>query len=472
MEQDLILASPGTFAALTSEGRWKMARHLAYLNRTLLTAIKDAQAGLLDGLVVSMPPQHGKSELISKYLPAWYLMNFPDRRVILTSYEADFAAQWGRKTRDLIDQYGPMFGVQVSRRSSAVYRWDIQGREGGMTTAGAGGPITGRGAHLLIVDDPVKNDEEARSAPQREKQWGWWQTTATTRIRPGGLFVIVQTRWHRDDLAGRILREAKTNGQRWREVKLPALAEEGDPLGRALGEPLWPDVYNREHFERVRSSLTNYIWRAMYQQDPIAEGGTEWPESYFGDSIWFDEFPTLTDGSYRVMALDPSKGKDVKTGDYSAFVMMQVMPAERRAYVDADLEVRNISLIVNRAIDLTRTFRPNGFMIETNQFQELLATEIARRGHEVGCQLPIFHCENQAAKIVRIRSLTSLLTRGELRFKRGSRGARLLVDQLRDFPYGDHDDGPDALEMAWRLAGQLVFAPPDCARHTTEFIET
>jgi hypothetical protein len=123
-----------------------MARHLEFLDQTLLTAIEDAQAGLLDGLVVCMPPQHGKSELISKFLPAWYLGTYPDRRVILASYEADFAAQWGRKARDLLERWGWLWGVQVARRSSAVYRWDLQGREGGMTTAGAGGAITGRGA--------------------------------------------------------------------------------------------------------------------------------------------------------------------------------------------------------------------------------------------------------------------------------------------------------------------------------------
>src|SRR5206468_9147291 len=152
MERDLPLLSPAMFAAATSQGKWRMARHLAYLDRVLTESIDQAANSQLDGLIVSMPPQHGKSELCSKYLPAWYLGTFPDRRVILTSYEADFAAQWGRKARDQLDQCGRVFGVQVSRRSSAVYRWDLEGREGGMTTAGVGGPITGRGAHLLLVD--------------------------------------------------------------------------------------------------------------------------------------------------------------------------------------------------------------------------------------------------------------------------------------------------------------------------------
>jgi predicted phage terminase large subunit-like protein len=426
------------------------------LDQILLRSIEDAQAGQLDGLLVCMPPQHGKSELISKHLPAWYLGTFPDRRVILTSYEADFAAQWGRKARGLLEEWGWLFGVRVSRRSSAVYRWDLEGRDGGMTTAGVGGPITGKGAHLFIVDDPIKNDEQARSSSHRQKQWDWWQSTASTRLRPGGLFVLVQTRWHRDDLAGRILREAKTNGQRWREIRLPALAEGHDALNRAPGEPLWPEVYSRKYLERIQSRQSNYYWKSLYQQDPIAEGSTEWPDSYFPPSIWFDSWPTALE--CRVMALDPSKGQDAKSGDYSAIVMMHLTP-ERIAYVDADLEVRNVSVIVERSIELARTFRPHGFMIETNQFQELLAAEIERRCRELRCHIPIFHCENQVAKIVRIRGLTSLFARGAFRFRRGSRGARLLVDQLRDFPNGDHDDGPDALEMASRMATQLVSQP-------------
>ena len=152
LERELLAASPALFALGTSQGRWKLARHLDCLDQTLLQALDDARAGQLDGLVVAMPPQHGKSELVSKYLPAWYLGTHPDERVILTSYEADFAAQWGRKARDLLERFGGIFGVRVSRRSAAVHRWDLEGREGGMSTAGVGGPITGRGAHLLIVD--------------------------------------------------------------------------------------------------------------------------------------------------------------------------------------------------------------------------------------------------------------------------------------------------------------------------------
>jgi len=440
-----------------------------WLDQALLEAIDDAQAGLLDGLVVCMPPQHGKSELCCKHLPAWYLGRFPDRRVLLTAYGAEFAAKWGRGARDLLAAWGHAFGVRVSPGSSAMYRWDLEGRDGGMSTAGVAGPITGKAAHLLIIDDPIKNDSEATNAFHRQKQYDWWQTTASTRLRPGGLVVLIQTRWHRDDLAGRILREAERSGQRWRELRLPALAEDLDPLRRAPDEPLWPEVYSFEHLQRVRSRQTSYQWRSLYQQDPIAQGSTEWPESYFGDSIWFDEWPA--ECHCRTIALDPSKGRtDTRLGDYSAFVMLHLKPGGP-FFVDADLEHRDISLIAQRAVELMSTFRPHAFGVEINQFQELLAGEIGRLAKPLNLNTPIYHLNNSLAKVVRIRSLTGYLAKGGFKFKRNSRGAELLVRQLRDFPNDEHDDGPDALEMALRTMGECIRGAAE-QRDTFEYVRT
>lgn len=430
-----------------------MARHLAYLDRAITESLELAKNGQRDGLLVSMPPQHGKSELCSKYLPAWFLGTHPDQRVILTSYEADFAAGWGRKARDLLEQHGHLFGVKVSKRSSAVNRWDLDGHDGGMTTAGVGGAITGKGAHLLIVDDPIKNDEEARSPKHRQKQWEWWQSVATTRLRPGALMVVVQTRWHRDDLTGRIIDHARSNGQRWLSIKLPALAEQNDPLGRAPGEALWPEMYSREVHEKNRATRTNYYWRSLYQQDPQAEGGSEWPEDFFGPEIWFNEWPH--ECQCRTVALDPSKGTDSKFGDYSAFVMLAV-GNDGTLYVDADLARRNTSVIVEDALRIQYQFQSHGFVIEGNAFQFLLGDELVRRANEIGLPIPVFTANNTISKLVRIRGLTPYLSRRKIRFKGGSSGAQLLVEQLKDFPLADYDDGPDALEMAIRMAGELL----------------
>lgn len=451
--RELIRVSPGAFALWSNPTTYRLPPHLRLLDQAIVEAIDEAAAGRLDGLAVSMPPQHGKSELCSKYLPAWYLGNFPDRRVILVSYEADFAASWGRKARELLTEHGGAFGVSIASRSAAARRWDIAGREGGMSTAGVGGPITGKGAHLLIIDDPIKNDAEARSPHCREKQWEWWQSVASTRLRPGGLTVVVQTRWHRDDLTGKILAQAAEAGRTWRQIKLTALAEPNDPLGRPIGAPLWPEVYTLERLEAIRATRTNYYWQALYQQSPVTDGGTEWPDSCFGHDIWFDDWPG--EGRCRVVALDPSKGTDAKFGDDSAFVMLLVGPDDR-LYIDADLAVRNTQTIVDLAIDIQQRFRPDWFGVEINQFQELLADQILAAADARNIPIPLMGIQNNVNKLVRIRRLTPLLMRGRLRFKGDSPGARRLVDQLRDFPHGDHDDGPDALEMAIRTASELL----------------
>jgi hypothetical protein len=213
--------SPAEFAVRASGGRWTRAPHLDLLD----TLLWDLAGRHIRRLVVAMPPRHGKSEFISKYFPAWYLCLFPEHRVILTSYEAEFAATWGRKVQDLIALHGDAVAhVAVDPATTAAARWNLAGSPGGMDTAGAGGPIVGKGADLFICDDPIKNAEEASSETRREAIWDWFCSTAYTRLEPDGVFVLVMTRWHEDDLAGRILRDA-ARGDPWIYVRVPALSD-------------------------------------------------------------------------------------------------------------------------------------------------------------------------------------------------------------------------------------------------------
>ena len=231
--------------------------------------------------MVFMPPRHGKSELVSKYFPAWYLGTFPNSHVILVSYEADFAASWGRKAREVLDELGDDFHVKVKQESSAAKHWEIKGHSGGMDAAGAYGPITGKGADVLVIDDPVKNAEEAYSPVLREKLWDWYQSTAFTRLEPNGAIILVMTRWHEDDLAGRLL---KLEPGLWEIVSLPALAEADDLLHRAEGEALWPERFPAEQLLEKKQAVGSYWWSAMYQQRPVpTEGGffkRDWLQFY------------------------------------------------------------------------------------------------------------------------------------------------------------------------------------------------
>jgi predicted phage terminase large subunit-like protein len=269
--------TPARFAHMTSHGRWVLPPHLALLNRALVWVVSGTNRRLL----VSMPPRHGKSEFCSKYFPAWFVGSQPERRVILASYEADFAAGWGRKVRDLLNEFGQQyFGVSVRDDSSAADRWDLSDHEGGMWTAGVGGPITGKGADLLIIDDPVKNAEEANSITYRDKAWNWYVSTAYTRLEPGAGIILIMTRWHADDLAGRIIGNAGRTGEQWRTLTLPALAEEDDPLGRPPGEALWPERYSAADLIRIRDTQDDPAagqvmgwFDSLYQQRPTPRGG-------------------------------------------------------------------------------------------------------------------------------------------------------------------------------------------------------
>lgn len=300
-----------------SKGKWIPARHLLYTSKKLV----DVSARRIKRLIVTEPPRHGKSELISKYFPAWYLGLFPDERIILTSYEADFAASWGRKARDIIEEYGEeLFGIQVRQDSSAANRWGIQGYEGGMNTAGAGGPITGKGGNLIIIDDPFKNAEEANSKTIRDKVWEWYQSTLYTRLEPNGVLVIVQTRWHEDDLVGRLLNPEYGKVEDWTIINLPAIAEENDVLGRKPGKALWPSRFNIKELNRIKQSVGSYWWNALYQQRPSPPEGSiihrSWWKYYEKTPSAFDEiiqswdctFKETDNGSYVVGQVWGRKG--------------------------------------------------------------------------------------------------------------------------------------------------------------------
>ena len=299
--------TPAHLAWTVSEGRWFPYEHLLFLNRKLV----DVAAGRIKRLMVSMPPRHGKSELVSRYFPAWFIGAFPDKRIILVSYEADFAATWGRKARDLLEEHGPsLFGIRVSGTSSAANRWDIEGHEGGMVTAGVNGPITGKGADIGIIDDPVKNDQEAMSVTYQERAYEWYKSTFRTRIQRDGAIILIMTRWHENDLAGKLLAAQEEEGEKWEVVSLPAIAEDDDPLGREIGQPLCPGLFTKDALESIKKAVGSYWWASLYQQRPSpAEGGIfkrNWWQYYRRVPDRFDEIIQSWDMTF----------KDTKTADF------------------------------------------------------------------------------------------------------------------------------------------------------------
>ena len=253
------------------ELRYLVPRHIAYLSTRLTMAVLGFAKRRL---IVSCPPRHGKSEQISNWLPTWFLNNRPHGRVMLGAYNTDFAKQWGRKVRNNIETYGSELNVRMSGDSTGVEHWHTSAG-GGMMARGLGGAFTGFGGDLLICDDPIKSAAEANSAAYREAVSDWWRSAFMTRVEPNATVVLTMTRWHTDDLVGRILSDPE-QAQQWDVITLPAIADEqGDLLGRKAGEALWPERKSAADLAQEKISVGDYVWKALYQQvPPNLNGGT------------------------------------------------------------------------------------------------------------------------------------------------------------------------------------------------------
>mgnify|MGYP000890141622 CR=1 FL=1 len=260
--QQLVRLTPATFAHHRTKGKWIAAPHLLYMASIIASQLIQGDARI----IVEVPPRHGKSEMISVHTPIWFLDLFPWANVILTTYAADLSVDFGRRVRDaFLDNENKVLRTQV-RDDAQKMSMFLTSEGGGMRSVGIGGPITGKGAHLLLVDDYIKNWEEASSSKTLDDIFNWFLSTAYTRLEPGGSCVILATRWVIDDLIGRLIEADKTNF--WTVIRLPALAEEGDPLGRAPGEALWPGRYSAKTLKSIQSILGEFMFSALYQQDP------------------------------------------------------------------------------------------------------------------------------------------------------------------------------------------------------------
>lgn len=316
---------PDTLAENWSEGHWKAAAHHE------VTAFEIVQCATQpDGrLLIQEPPRHGKSELTSKWTPAWYLHLWPWKRVIVASYEASLASEWGAEVRNILIEHGYPYGVEIAVDTRAKDGWKtLQG--GGMWTAGVGGGLTGRGADLLIIDDPVKNWEEASSVVYRKRAMNWYLSVARTRLAPGGSVIIVQTRWHQDDLSGQLEAAGKVDGDKWKLLRLPAIAVEDETHVRGIdregklrvwtrrkGEVLWPTAYPKTTIEATRATLGPVVFSALYQQTPSPAEGSILKRG------WWRRWNGLPDPQERTGALI-SVDSSFKGKTDSDFVVMQV----------------------------------------------------------------------------------------------------------------------------------------------------
>ncbi len=265
------------------------AKHILHMERRLLSAIGDTSRRRF--VSISMPPRHGKSIYCSVFLAAWFLGMYPEKNVILISYSEDYALQWGRVVRDILTRYGkPLFGRTVDKGASSNTDWKMERSIGGMISVGVGGGITGRGGDLIIIDDLIKNRQEAASDATKKYHREEYDSSIRTRLEPGGTMVVVATRWAVDDLPGH-LHEERASGDQWEFIDFPALAllprevddfeQWEDELGRRVhqvedaegnvelvGDALWPEREPTENLLQTRASIDPLVWAALYQQNP------------------------------------------------------------------------------------------------------------------------------------------------------------------------------------------------------------
>ncbi len=390
-----------------------------------------------------MPPRHGKSETASKYFPAWCVGNLK-KRVILTSYEASFAASWGRKARDVLEEWGQtLYKVKVSSASSAADWWELAGGHGSMMTAGAGGAITGKGGDILIVDDPIKNAQEAQSALIKQRQWEWYQSTLYTRREPGAGVLIIQTRWAQDDITGRLLDAANNDGDKWMVLNLPAVAEvdesityDGFTYTRPQGEALWPDRYPLAALTQTKINVGSRVWAALYQQRPAPDDGIVWRREYFANR--YREMPKL---NVIVQAIDTA----FKTGVGSDYSVIATWGGDGTNYYLLDVWCGQVEYpdLKRAIVDQAAKWSPTSILIEDAASGQSAIQELRRT-----TRLPIIAIHPDGTKISRADAVSPIGEAGKIWLPEHAPWLADWIEEHIAFPNGAHDDKPDTTSMA------------------------
>ncbi len=420
---------PHTFASKASRGRWKPYDYLKLISREIVDAISAGRGRI----IVELPVRHGKSEFISYWTPTWFLDLFPQKRVILTSYEADFAATWGRKVRNEIET-NELLSVKLRQDSHAANRFETADG-GGMITAGVGGPITGRGGDLIVVDDPIKNEQEAMSELRRKRIIDWFNSTLYTRCEPNATIVVLMARWHEEDLAGYL---KETHQDKWRLISLPAVAEENDILGRKPGQALCPDRYGEEDLENIRVAVGPRVWSAIYQQRPTPMEGEIWRRSawkfYSQNPAVFDEIIQSWD-----MTFCDSESSDFVVGQvWGRRGPLKYLLDERRgrwSFTDTLSQFVELSKKWPTAYCKLVESKANGFAIE-NQLRSKIT----------GIRL----VNPQGNKVARATACEPQIESGHVHLPdpKFYPWVNEFIEEASSFPRGKHDDRVDAASQA------------------------
>jgi len=409
---------------------WDALHHLM-----IFLELEKVTRGECKRLMIFMPPRHGKSEIVTKHYPVWRLERDKKLNVVLASYNQTLANRFSRNIRKLA-----LTRMELSKDRKAASEWETRDG-GGLRAVGVGGGITGYGGGLIIIDDPVKSRADAESQAKRDRMWEWFTDDIYTRLTPDGAIVIIQTRWHEDDLAGRILEqiESGTIGE-WRVINLPAIAEANDPMGREEGAALWPERYDLDSLKATRQMIGNYSFQSLYQQSPIARDGEIFRREWFNRVV--DEAPKYLSWFRGYDLAISTKTSADRTASFRI-----ALDNEGTLYI-ADGFRDRIDYPAQRRylMERVKTERDTIHIVEDAMHGRALVQDIKR---ELGPHAPRLRTARVTAdKFSRALQWSPLAEARKIVLVRGAWN-EAFIDEMCSFPKSRNDDQADAVSLAY-----------------------
>lgn len=421
------------YVAYVHHNTWTAGKAVSYICDTVQDFLEKKTGNAYDILVLSMPPQHGKSMTITETLPSWYLVNNPNKRVIEISYSEDFAQLFGRRNRAKLKEYGGLFGIQLANSPNSNVEFETTAG-GGMISRGITSGVTGRPCDLMIIDDPVKNRMEADSETYRTRIWDEWQDSFKTRLFAGAKVIIIQTRWHEDDLAGRIIK----NEPNVTVLNLPCEAEADDPLGRPVGDALCPEIgKDNKWLADYKKSYEggSRTWNALYQGHPTIEEGNilqrEWWQRYE-----LDELPVVN----RVVISVDATFKGDSSSDYVAITVWGKKNAD--IYL-IDMVHMQMDFVKTMTAVQRMTYKyPNyqAIYIEDKANGAAIISVLRRKISRIIGVTPM------GGKIARVNAISGIIESGNVWIPKTAWGDA-FIDEAAAFPKGAHDDMVDSMSQ-------------------------
>jgi predicted phage terminase large subunit-like protein len=418
-------------------------------HKIMSDAFERVANGELKRLIINMPPRHTKSEFASFLLPAWFLGKFPHKKIIQTAHTAELATGFGRKVRNLVssEQYQKVFNTKLSSDSKAAGRWNTN-MGGDYFAIGVGGAVTGKGADLLIIDDPHSEQEAKQANPAVfDGVYEWFTSGPRQRLQPGGAIIIVMTRWSKRDLTGQILKNSDKDGvDQWEVIDFPAIMPNGNPL--------WPGFWSKTALEALKAELPVSKWEAQYQQNPTSEEGAIIKREHW--MIWDKKHPPECE--YIIQSWDTAFEKNNRA-DYSACTTWGVFQHPNKngdlkaniILLDAFKERMEFPDLKRKALEVYKEYEPDTLIVEKRAAGAPLIYEMRKMGIPVAEYTP----GKGNDKISRVNAISALFESGMV-WCPETRWAEEVMDELASFPNGDHDDLVDSSSQAlmrFRLGG-------------------